>query len=162
MQRAKVFKCTQEDNLNPQIKVLVVYIPPWSNFLHLGSRAGTWKVTLSPSLLGCVWIFKWPDFCYWVGRDSIILSPGGFQMDFQVVPLTSRLLARQKAGQCSLELLQLYLFAVRKEQKQIKISGLWYRGTEEGLDTPADLFTCFVFNCPWIQFKRKIPFQIYC
>lgn len=69
-------------------------------------------------------------------------------MDFQVVPLTSRLLARQKAGQCSLELLQLYLFAVRKEQKQIKISGLWYRGTEEGLDTPADLFTCFVFNCP--------------
>lgn len=95
-------------------------------------------------------IFKWPDFCYWVGRDSILLSPGGFQMDFQVVPLTSRLLARQKAGQCSLELLQLFLFAVRKEQKQIKISGLWYRGTEEGLDTPADIFTRFMFSCPSI------------
>lgn len=69
-------------------------------------------------------------------------------MDFQVVPLTSRLLAKQKAGQCFLELLQLHLFAVRKEQKQVKVSGIWYRGTEEGLDTPSDLFTHFIFNCP--------------
>lgn len=45
-------------------------------------------------------------------------------MDLQVVPLTSRFLAKQKAGQCCLELLQLHLFAVGEQQKQVKISGL--------------------------------------
>lgn len=109
-------------------------------FFALRIKSWNPKSNTQPFFIRLCWIFKWPDFCSWVGQElNYPLHLGGFQLDFKVVSLASRLVAKQKAGQCCLGLLQLCLFAVRKEQKQVKISGLWYRGAEEGLDTLSHL-----------------------